>query len=138
MKPEFTPEFVKEKITELDNKYYIEDIGLTGYEWFIKGALETIERLQSRVQEVEDNREHIERLLCNAEKRVKELEAEQRWISVEERLPEEPGFYYCHITSKAGEAYERMSFYYGKGNFDVLTDTVTHWRRLPQPPKDGE
>ena len=35
-----------------------------------------VSRLQSRLQQVEDNREHIERLLCDAEKRIAELDAE--------------------------------------------------------------
>jgi hypothetical protein len=39
-------------------------------------ALDEIERLQARVVEVEDNREHIEMLLVKAEKRITELEEE--------------------------------------------------------------
>jgi len=50
MIPNFSPEFVKEKLKELDDKYYIQDIGLTGYEWFIRGALQKIEELQTKLE----------------------------------------------------------------------------------------
>ncbi len=39
-------------------------------------ALYEIEHLQSRIAEVENNREHIEMLLCKAEERIAELEQE--------------------------------------------------------------
>ena len=70
------------------------------------------------------------------EKRIAELEAEQRWIPVSEN-PKHSGEYRVCF-----EYDEKMVQGYCEYN-EILqswdnTETVTHWRHIPQPPKDGE
>ena len=92
-----------------------------------------------------------------AEKRIAELEAAQRWISVEERLPDDVGSYlvYYHEWSN-GDFLPKYDDYRirvmrfmnnGKWRMPVCTDKrceadtnreVTHWQHLPQPPEKGE
>ena len=92
-----------------------------------------------------------------AEKRIAELEAAQRWISVKERLPDDVGSYlvYYHEWSN-GDFLPKYDDYRirvmrfmnnGKWRMPVCTDKrceadtnreVTHWQKLPQPPKKGE
>ena len=79
-------------------------------------ALDEIARLQSRVQE---------------------LEAEQRWIPVRERLPEDSRIYDVAI---AGYQYSWTgSCVFGKwiGESGKAILGVTHWKYRPQPPKEG-
>ena len=76
----------------------------------------------------------IERL----RKRIAELEQEQRWIPVGERLPEKSGFYFLHMCGSDGKKWERVGLFFVDGQFDVINDKVTHWQHLPNPPKDGE
>ena len=67
------------------------------------------------------------------QERIAELEAEnealreaQRWIPVEERLPEEGDIYQVVKQSEAG-AYTTHCYYYGNGLWDVMSDQVSHW-----------
>ena len=63
----------------------------------------------------------------------------QEWISVEDRLPEEDGYYLCCIKSSLfpDRIYidilecDKSSFEEGH----IYTDTVTHWMSLPALPK---
>ena len=91
-----------------------------------------------------------------AEKRIAELEAAQRWISVKERLPDDVGSYlvYYHEWSN-GDFLPKYDDYRirvmrfmnnGKWRMPVCTDKrceadtnreVTHWQHLPQPPQKG-
>ena len=91
-----------------------------------------------------------------AEKRIAELEAAQRWIPVKERLPDDVGSYlvYYHEWSN-GDFLPKYDDYKirvmrfvnnGKWRMPVCTDKrceadtnreVTHWQKLPQPPKKG-
>jgi hypothetical protein len=91
-----------------------------------------------------------------ADNRVKELEAAQRWIPVEERLPDDVGSYlvYYHEWSN-GDFLPKYDDYRirvmrfmnnGKWCMPVCTDKrceadtnreVTHWQKLPQPPQKG-
>lgn len=74
-----------------------------------------------------------------------ELASKPCWISVEERLPDQSdyGVYLCHIV---GGEYDQLSWYelcnYAEGRFwvrDLSCDHhVTHWMRLPEPPKEVE
>lgn len=81
---------------------------------------------------------------------------ENKWISVEERLPEEDGRFLCAVKV-IGRDHRILSFakdgekvdYYdltGKKNvwyaYDrewgfVSTRSVTHWMPLPEPPKEN-
>jgi DNA repair exonuclease SbcCD ATPase subunit len=69
---DFTSEFIAKQRKIINDELPIE--AATQAEYYYSDALDEIERLQTRVQEVEDNREHIEMLLCKAEKRIAELE----------------------------------------------------------------
>lgn len=62
---------------------------------------------------------------------------EDKWISVEDRLPETHGF--CIICDKESIV---VSSFYVKGQFvasldgvDYIFDEITHWQPLPEPPK---
>jgi hypothetical protein len=74
------------------------------------------------------------------------------WISVSERLPEERGHYLAVVKRTApdmlggnetrikimrwmGEDW-RYAHYIPEWINKVITDTVTHWMPLPQPPKE--
>ena len=71
--------------------------------------------------------------------KVAQLEAEQpKWISVEERLPENDDNYLV-FTSDRNAA--EIATYYGDGewlthDFTNLTPLVTHWMPIPQMPKE--
>ena len=86
-----------------------------------------------------------------ADRRITELEAAQRWISVEERLPAVSEY-------RNGDKFKSMdsnelvpflvccedteipfrAFYDGKNWGDGWgKQNVTHWRKLPQPPEKG-
>ena len=90
-----------------------------------------------------------------ADKRIAELEAAQRWISVKDRLPEENGSYlvFYHEWSDGSflPTYEDcairvMRFLDSrKWRYPVCVDKrceadthreVTHWMPLPEPPKE--
>lgn len=81
----------------------------------------------------------------------------QKWISVDERLPEEDGTYlvtinyfgtYQNVTIRLfakdsktiddeckWSGQKNMWYFYDGGYGYVSTDYVTHWMPLPQPPK---
>ncbi|MDD6937461.1 MAG: DUF551 domain-containing protein [Clostridiales bacterium] len=67
-----------------------------------------------------------------------------RWISVEERLPEQNGIYLAHVVHRYCkiDSYWRVCIeYFGiEGTWDSLADIyeVTHWMPLPEPPKEDE
>ena len=68
--------------------------------------------------------------------RIKELEAENKWISVEDRLPEKGVnvlYYFKHVGTHIGMCDGTNSFY---GSAGWLIGDVTHWMPLPEPP-DG-
>ena len=85
-----------------------------------------------------------------AEKRIAELEAAQRWMSVEERLPEHDqdvlaitkagnlsvgqNIVTCTFCKPRNEKHGRFYLPYTMGR----TLIVTHWQPLPQPPQKGE
>ena len=62
-----------------------------------------------------------------------------KWISVEDRLPEEDGYYLCCIKSSLFPDRVYIDILEcDKGSFEeghIYTDTVTHWMPLPQLPK---
>lgn len=65
------------------------------------------------------------------------------WISVEERLPEEPGEYICYFRyferRKTDGFISGNKFYTDTkewaDNYDERALTITHWQPLPTPPK---
>ena len=61
------------------------------------------------------------------------------WVSVEDRLPEEDGYYLCCIKSSLFPDRVYIDILEcDKGSFEeghIYTDTVTHWMLLPEMPK---
>ena len=62
-----------------------------------------------------------------------------KWISVDNRLPEEAGYYLCCIKSSLFPDRVYIDILEcDKGSFEeghIYTDTVTHWMSLPELPK---
>jgi hypothetical protein len=81
--------------------------------------------------------ESIWRTVGRLKRKVAELEAAiPRWISAEERLPEENGDYLCVYTVDSKQQAPRIFTFYSK-RFVVrsdYTEWVTHWMPLPAPP----
>ena len=74
---------------------------------------------------------------------IQQLEAQvPRWISVEERLPEENAEVLCCCKMQKGDVYYTLGVNYRNGwSFDndpyaEHDQTVTHWMPLPEPPKE--
>jgi hypothetical protein len=71
---------------------------------------------------------------------IEHLEAQQpKWVSVKERLPEEPGEVLITLYGRAATAW-----YYRDGKFETRSSrvwdaglSVTHWMPLPEPPKEA-
>ena len=59
-----------------------------------------------------------------------------KWISVEDRLPEESGWYLVNIITPFDLEFISLS-HYSKGYGWKNSDTVTHWMPLPEAPKGG-
>lgn len=83
-------------------------------------------------------------LLNMAADRIEELERQQlEWIDVNERLPEEPGWYltFSPYENKQGGFIGTDSFrikfdgMYFKNTFETFRK-VTHWMPLPKPPEN--
>ena len=60
------------------------------------------------------------------------------WISVEDRLPDDTGRYWCYVTEH-GEL--GKSSYQWNIAYNVYAEMfeevgVTHWQPLPEPPKE--
>ena len=75
--------------------------------------------------------------------------SKQEWISVDERLPEEDGWYntYTNATGKSkGVIPQRLETATIRGNKTrrwmhharLSPWNVTHWMPLPEPPKEGD
>lgn len=66
------------------------------------------------------------------------IDAQPKWISVKDRLPEDDADYLVWVADTC--TVER-AMYYGDGEWltedlDDLTRLVTHWMPLPEPPKE--
>ena len=62
----------------------------------------------------------------------------QRWIPVEERLPQEQGFY--RVYHKNSKAISDRFYYKDCPDLfvNVTGDPITHWKPIEQPPKEVE
>lgn len=70
---------------------------------------------------------------------IQQLEAQvPRWISVEERLPEDSGKYIV-CTTKGSVYCTRFKAHSRGGNFQTDINThITHWMPMPEPPKEDD
>lgn len=71
--------------------------------------------------------------------RIAELEEQQRWIPVEEKLPEETGYYVIAWQSNwgKGELYSDYEFFKLGEGWDRAN--IKYWQPLPNPPEsEGE
>lgn len=67
----------------------------------------------------------------------------EAWISVEDRLPDEPGLYLIVCEGKVKAAYRQANLIFGvywnndmHGGFSIIPESkVTHWMPLPEAPK---
>ena len=82
--------------------------------------------------------------LCMARDYLKEHFAEPRWISVEERLPDESMYgkeFIVAIKNRFNESHTATMYWWGENQqakvWTVWHD-VTHWMPLPEPPEDGD
>lgn len=62
-----------------------------------------------------------------------QLRAEQRWVPVAERLPEEPG-YYLVLDASGENAIHEIKFLAPESGTYVERRKITHWMPLPPPP----
>jgi hypothetical protein len=105
---------------------------------YVPDILATLDFMTERATKAEADLEQFEATLADNEKYCAELsvklaEAEKahRWISVEERLPEQVGFY---LVAFGGEhPFVRDRYFDEKFGFD--SRYVTHWTQMPQPPE---
>lgn len=79
-------------------------------------------------------------LQCNPKKELADdfecsdtSEASSGWISVEDRLPDEKGYYLGVAPSVNIGAYVGIWSWSGKSFGDLIT--LTHWQPLPSPPE---
>ena len=112
---------------ELDKLMIIED--------YIAGAHsrdEEIKELQKDVHDFEQALACAEDVVDIQRKELKQLR--NPWISVEERLPEEP-LTICAVWLKGDDLVPRISLY-DSGRFLLLPVdvTVTHWMPIPETP----
>lgn len=67
------------------------------------------------------------------------LQNKGEWISVEERLPTEDGFYIVHSTEYPEEDIHVLMAAWNKNHFEIWVDRpldkVTHWQEMPAPPE---
>lgn len=77
------------------------------------------------------------RMMNKAADRLRELDQEQKWIPVTERLPEKSTSVIAFRKAK----YLSVLCYspeLGFHSYDSECGDVTHWRPLPEPPKEVE
>lgn len=133
-------------------KIDFKNIDLLGYESPIKTL---IERVNSQIKWEEQNAvlEELRRIGVEVDKAelIKALRYDRgqyeegyrrgysagvntdKWISVEDRLPERNGGYLAHCDIE-GQSLVCVLYYSKVGGFNE--GTVTHWMPLPEPPKE--
>lgn len=100
----------------------------------------------------------VQAYVSELENKIKKIELidylrtmpQNRWISVEDKLPIEQGPVLCYARSTTGEGNYRILGTLRNGefwflqvdgtqlSFPCLHLKVTHWMPLPKPPKDGD
>ena len=100
----------------------------------------TKESLAARIAELESGPRSLKEgyTLAAYKMLLATMEAEQGWISVSERMPEEGGRYWCYVEEQnsLGKSHYQWNCSW---NGDVwsdkaLTGRVTHWMPLPAAP----
>lgn len=146
-----TPEEIKLEIQECCEQ--IADSGLAlwvdgeFFEQVLGDALALIRQLEARVAaQWSENRAILstvtmqERVRADLEVRISQLEAQSpRWISVEERLPEDCKDVLVRIAR--GDASRIVCAWLLNGEWHYLNvrcdgDRVTYWMPLPEPPEE--
>jgi len=72
---------------------------------------------------------------------AKESAGPEEWISVDRRLPETTGEYYCCFVTHMGTQKHCAILKFKSGYFwgaDSQTREVTHWFSLPKPPEHAQ
>ena len=109
----------------------------------LKTAIEILEyhqewRLGKREDMIHEPKKLTEALeiVLNEVKKLKEYEEKNRWIPVEEKLPETYSIILATIKSPECIWVEEIGF--GEGKFQLPgrgdTSFVTHWMYVPEPP----
>ena len=99
-------------------------------------AADLIEQLQ---QELIDERYRHDRLqdFCVAQgEELSKLKAQQRWIPVTERLPEDDDDVLIMSSGSISMGYYSIYNEYWADYINVYNSDVTHWMPLPEPPKE--
>lgn len=102
----------------------------------VKGSIHHTDRI------VWDVLEGVTDTICDEEA----VEAEPKWISVKDGLPEKNGYYLCWVeTSLMGERkkYEHRKLYWEENVWllsakSFKTEHPLYWMPLPEPPKEDE
>ena len=92
--------------------------------------------LRAKESELLGDKSNDQVAILYAFERITELEAAQRWVSVEDRLPTEPGIYLVYTLYAGTGFYDASHFRIRKsgGRFTGLSARATHWMPLPSPP----
>lgn len=101
-------------------------------------------RLDRRVSRFDDMVIHALPAVFDLVNEQETVEAEPKWISVKERLPEKNGYYLCWVeTSLMGERkkYEHRKLYWEENVWlfsarVFRTEHPLYWMPLPEPPKE--
>ena len=106
---------------------------------FWRNTLKVVAGVRGGMMEIEkfalEALDHIEHL----QKRIEELEQERRWTSVDERLPNSSE----RVLIRMSNYYTVIASYFRnqkcwKNDAGATVHNVTHWQPLPQPPKEEE
>lgn len=97
------------------------------------------DRLEALGQELIDERYRHDRLqdFCVAQgEELSRLKAQQRWIPVTERLPEDDDDVLIMSSGSISMGYYSIYNEYWADYINVYNSDVTHWMPLPEPPKE--
>ena len=101
----------------------------------------TANRLKALEQELIDERYRHDRLqdFCVAQgEELSKLKAQQRWIPVTERLPEDDDDVLIMSSGSISMGYYSVCNEYWADYINVYYDDVTHWMPLPERPEEDE
>jgi hypothetical protein len=119
---------------------------------YINGKWMSEPEVQAYVSRLENKIKKYDKAICGDIELIDYLRTmpQNRWISVEDKLPIEQGPVLCYARSTTGEGNYRILGTLRNGefwflqvdgtqlSFPCLHLKVTHWMPLPEPPKDGD